>query len=227
MFLKGLLIVNLGKMTALSIGVAGVLVCLEADDAEAIELSPFSVDYDSVNGGHVLTVESFLNAPTESVSYEFGDLFDSPGLFSSSSDAGSFGSVYSSRGVANTPFFGAASISTYVDGVPALSPYAFPAELAGVERSIFEKGSQSAYQGQSSPAGTLRISTRSAGAEPESSYSVSVGESSLFSDRFQVLRPLELWDGGIALTGYRKTQDGFVEPGPDGSTNKGLSLIHI
>ncbi len=221
MFLKGLLIVNLGKMTALSIGVAGVLVCLEADDSEAIELSPFSVDNDSANAGHVPTVESFLNAPTGSLSFEFGELFDSPGLFASSSDAGAFGSVFSSRGVANTPFFGAASLSTYVDGVPSLSPYAFPAELVGVESSVFRKGTQSAYQGQNSPAGTLRILTRSAGSEPDSSYSVSVGESSLFSDQFQVLRPLEVWDGGLALTGYRKTQDGFVDAAADGNTNKG------
>lgn len=97
-------------------------------------------------------------------------------FFIGTNDAHSFNDVFSLRGLANTPIFGAPAISFCLDDLPLGSPFTFPTELAGFTRAELHRGpTQNTVFGRAGSAGVVTLATPEPGATPMGEVRLSFG----------------------------------------------------
>ncbi len=91
-------------------------------------------------------------------------------LHVNASGAGSFGALFSLRGLANTPYFSEPSVAVYFDEIPLGSAFTYPTELFGFSTVTVSRGPQPSAAGRAGSGGLLRFTSRpSAGAGSASS----------------------------------------------------------
>ncbi|NEQ67284.1 MAG: TonB-dependent receptor [Symploca sp. SIO2D2] len=187
--------------------------CLGED--ETVELSPFGVDGETDGLGRSYSIESgsssSLLLPTQNADAGVNDLFTIiPELHGADASAGSFGSVFSSRGMANTPFFGPSVFAMRIDGVPALSPYAYPAELSPWMSTLVYKGAQPSRVGQNAVAGFIDIQTPHPSVSPRRLTAFELGTDSLA--KLSLLLQGSLGEEAVnySFLGYARRMDGGV-----------------
>jgi outer membrane receptor protein involved in Fe transport len=85
---------------------------------------------------------------------------DTANFFISSNDAHGFNDTYALRGLTNTPIFGTAAISVYLDDLPLGSGFTFPTDLTGFTRAELHRGpTQDTVFGRAGSAGVLTLRT--------------------------------------------------------------------
>jgi len=100
----------------------------------------------------------------------------SANFFIATNDAESFNDIFSLRGLTNTPIFGDAAISFYLDDLPLGSGFTFPVNLAGFARAELHRGpTQNTVFGRAGSAGVVTLATPSASANNQSQLRVSYG----------------------------------------------------
>jgi iron complex outermembrane recepter protein len=123
------------------------------------------------------------------------------------SGARSFTNTVALRGLSNTPIFGDASVSAYLDHMPLGNAFAFPTELAGLQSAELVRGLGHTTQfGQSGTAGALVFRTPTGAADTR--VAASFGNHSARSVSAQTGATLS--DANVfAAVGY-SARDGFI-----------------
>lgn len=194
---------------------------------QATELAPFNVStsYDTYqnsfeqNGANAQLIQV---SPNEHI--EFDSITKSiPGFHNADSGAASFGNVYSFRGSANTPFFGPATVSIYVDGVPSLDSKSFPEELGRLSSIQFIKGGQASDIGQLATSGAIIIQTPKPNpAQALNIASVEIGTDNLRAASLYSQNRIGQSDGAYSLYLYKNRSDGFINNPEDPNSRIGM-----
>jgi outer membrane receptor protein involved in Fe transport len=88
-------------------------------------------------------------------------------FFVSANGAHSFNDTFALRGLTNTPIFGAAAVSCYLDDLPLGSAFTFPSDLTGFAAAELHRGpSQNTLYGRAGSAGVITLSTPVPGSRP-------------------------------------------------------------
>jgi iron complex outermembrane receptor protein len=133
-----------------------------------------------------------------------------PNMSASDSGSRSFGDVYSTRGLANTVFFGAPATTIYVDDVPFGETFTYAQRLSALNSVEVLRGPQPGIVGRNTYAGLINIRSRRPGAsfEGEANYTASSFDGHDFD--FWTMGPIN--DSlGFRIGGQWETRDGFLK----------------
>ncbi len=132
-----------------------------------------------------------------------------PNMNATDSGSRSFGDVYTTRGLANTVFFGAPATTIYVDDVPFGETFTYAQRLAALNSVEVLRGPQPGIVGRNTYAGLINIRSRRPGSTFE-------GEANAAAGSFDA-QDIDLWmmgpineSLGFRLGGQYETRDGYL-----------------
>ncbi len=123
----------------------------------------------------------------------------------------SYGSIYTLRGVGNTPYFGPSAVPVIVDGVPMGDAYTTALDLYDLESTVMRSGPQGALFGRNCPGGVLEIRTRAPDSRPRLETRAAYGTYDARSLRLAAGIPLVQDQLFLGLAGRYAGDDGFIE----------------
>lgn len=158
------------------LAVVGLVSTSSAQTGEVVQVDPVAV------------VETPLRAEAEGVSQvrvpEFVPL-SLQGLSSISnhvanlhvnaSGAGSFGALFSLRGLSNTPYFSDPAVAVYFDDIPLGSAFTYPTELFGFSTVTVSRGPQPSTVGRAASGGLMHFTSRLPASAASGSLRASLG----------------------------------------------------
>jgi iron complex outermembrane receptor protein len=89
--------------------------------------------------------------------------------------AGSFGDVFTLRGLANTPYFSDPSVTLYYDDLPLGSSFTYPGGLFGFTLAVVARGPQGTSFGRSGEGGVIALISAEPGENPGGEARMSLG----------------------------------------------------
>jgi len=93
----------------------------------------------------------------------------------SSGGAGSFGDLFSVRGLSNTPYFSDPAVSVYLDDLPLPSSFTYPNSLFGFASATLSRGPQATHFGRAGEAGVLVLQSAEPGGQPSGEVRATLG----------------------------------------------------
>ncbi|MEA5573507.1 TonB-dependent receptor domain-containing protein [Calothrix sp. UHCC 0171] len=121
-------------------------------------------------------------------------------------------SYYSIRGLNNQNFLTAQdSVAFYIDDVPFDYNGFLDLALADLERVEVLRGSQSTLYGRNSSAGVVNIISREATPDPEVKFALGYGKYNSRELQFSLNDALVKDKLALRISGFHKSQDGFIE----------------
>ncbi|MSU23803.1 MAG: TonB-dependent receptor [Opitutus sp.] len=91
--------------------------------------------------------------------------------------AGSFGDLFTLRGLANTPYFSDPSVTVYFDDLPLGSSFTYPTGLFGFASATVYRGPQGTAFGRGGEGGTITLTSAEPGARAGGELRLSLGNS--------------------------------------------------
>lgn len=121
-----------------------------------------------------------------------------------------FNDTYSLRGLSNTPQFGTAAITAYLDEVPLGSSFTIPAQLTGFSQAeLFRGPGQNTRFGHVGSAGVLQLVTPEPGREPSIDATLGLGNYSDIGTSATFATSADTW-GDALLSAAANRRDGYV-----------------
>jgi outer membrane receptor protein involved in Fe transport len=146
--------------------------------AAALKAQPTAENSGVVHGEPIVVEDSRLSAEaggSTRVSLEDRTLITTPTMSGlsgrianfhvSSGGAGSFGDLFSLRGLSNTPYFSDPAVTVYLDDLPLPSSFTYPNSLFGFASATLWRGSQGSTFGRAGEAGVLVFQSADATAQ--------------------------------------------------------------
>ena len=99
-----------------------------------------------------------------------------PSLHVTDTNGRSFGTVYTLRGIGNTPLFGTSGVVFYLDDVPQGDPSSINSSLRNLESIRVYRGPQGHLFGRNSSAGVISLQSRQPGIARETDVHITLGE---------------------------------------------------
>lgn len=131
------------------------------------------------------------------------------GLAWHESGAGSFGSLFALRGLANTPYFSDPAVSLAYEDIPLGSAFSYPTSLPGVSSITLQRGAQGPRLARGGEAGALTFQSSEPGSKSAGELRVGVGDYALRSAALQVSAARATdGDATVAIASLRR--DGYV-----------------
>jgi outer membrane receptor protein involved in Fe transport len=132
-----------------------------------------------------------------------------PNLQVSSSGPVSFGSVFTLRGLANTPYFSDAAVGLYFDDIPLGSSFTYPTDLFGFASASVYLGPQGSLFGRPGEGGVIVLRLPDQGAAAAGELSVGAGDHDSGSAALEAGGPAgPQGDASIAAAYTRR--DGYI-----------------
>lgn len=131
---------------------------------------------------------------------------------SSATDSGSrsFGDVYTTRGLANTVFFGAPATTIYVDDVPFAETFTYAQRLLPVNSVEVLRGPQPTLVGRNSYAGLINVRSLRPGDELEGALNYGYASFDAHEVDGYVMGPIVGESLGFRLGGAFDTREGYL-----------------
>ncbi len=98
--------------------------------------------------------------------------------------AGSYGDIFTLRGLANTPYFSDPSVALYFDDIPLGSSFTYPTGLFGFTSATISRGPQATAFGRGGEGGVITLSSAEPGAQASGELRASFGN---FNERSAAL----------------------------------------
>ncbi len=133
-----------------------------------------------------------------------------PNMFASDSGSRSFGDVYTTRGIANTVFFGAPSTTVYVDDVPFGETFTYAQRLSALNSVEVLRGPQPEVVGRYTSGGLINIRSRRPGSTYEGEANASFGSYDSYKADLWYMGPIN--DSlGFRIGGQWDSRDGYLK----------------
>jgi len=133
-----------------------------------------------------------------------------PNSFASDSGSRSFGDVYSTRGLANTVFFGAPATTIYVDDVPFGETFTNAQRLAAINSVEVLRGPQPTLVGRNTYAGLINVRSRRPSDVFEGSFNYGYGSFEQQEFDGWVMGPIVGDTLGFRFGGSFDSRDGYL-----------------
>jgi len=132
-----------------------------------------------------------------------------PNMNATDSGSNSFGDVYSTRGLANTVFFGAPATTIYVDDVPFGETFTYAQQLSALNSVEVLRGPQPGIVGRNTYAGLINIRSRRPGSVFEGEGSATFGSFDFQRYDVWMMGPINE-TLGFRLGGQWESRDGYL-----------------
>ncbi len=123
--------------------------------------------------------------------------------------AGSFGSLVSLRGLANTPYFSDPSVAVYFDDLPLGSTFTYPVDLFGFTTATVMRGPQPAAVGRASEGGVITFSSANPNGAASGSLRAGIGNYNARQAAFEFRTARAEKADATVSAGYSQ-RDGFI-----------------
>ena len=133
-----------------------------------------------------------------------------PNMNATDSGSNSFGDVYSTRGMANTVFFGAPATTVYVDDVPFGETFTYAQRLAALNSVEVLRGPQPGIVGRNTYAGLINIRSRRPGSTMEGEANATYGSFDHESFDLWTMGPINE-SLGFRFGGQYESRDGYLQ----------------
>lgn len=132
-----------------------------------------------------------------------------PNMNATDSGSNSFGDVYSTRGLANTVFFGAPATTIYVDDVPFGETFTYAQRLSAINSVEVLRGPQPGIVGRNTYAGLINIRSRRPGDTFEGAGNFTASSYDGFDIDLWAMGPINE-SLGFRVGGMWETRDGYL-----------------
>ncbi len=182
-----------------------------SDESPVVKEEKIVVEANPLVGASADGGGNALSLPQPAVDQGWGSVAPRVANFQvESSGANSFGSVFSLRGLANTPYFSDSAVGLYFDDIPMGNTFTYPTDLFGFASASVYPGPQGTVFGRPGEGGVIVFRLPEPGSMASGELLLGKGDYDSDSASFQASGPLGPRGDATVAAAYVE-RDGYVE----------------